>query len=152
MILADERSTLVGFLDYLRESIVLKAEGISREEAAHPMVPSGTSLLGLVKHLTMVEVAWFQWAFEGRDVDIPSTEVTDDDAVESAVAAYRDAVRVSNEIVADCSDLDSRAARAGTAPERMTMRWLLVHMVEETGRHAGHADILREEIDGTVGR
>ncbi len=149
---ADERTTLVAFLDYLRDSIVRKAEGVDDGAVRRPMVDSGTSLLGLVKHLTMVEVAWFQWTFAGLDVPVPGVELDDGDTVMSVVADYRAVCATSNVIVAECSDLDQRAAIASTAPEPMSMRWLLVHMVEETARHAGHADILREQIDGEVGR
>lgn len=149
---ADERTTLVAFLDYLRDSVVLKAEGVDEETVRRPMVPSGTSLLGLVKHLTMVEVAWFQCTFAGREVAIPAVELEDGDTTESVIAGYRAACTMSNEIVNSCPDLDQRSARAETAPEPMSMRWLLVHMVEETSRHAGHADILREQTDGATGR
>lgn len=68
------------------------------------------------------------------------------------IAGYRTAIARSNEIVAACDDLDSIAARKVTLAEHPSLRWILVHMVEETGRHAGHADILREQIDGAVGR
>ena len=147
-----ERETLVGFLDYLRESVAIKAGGLPEDEARRALVPSGTSLLGLVKHLTMVEVAWFQWTFAGLDVPIPPVEVDPHDTTASALADYRAAVDHSNAIVAGLADLSVLGARKGTAPERMSMRWLLVHMIEETGRHAGHADILREQIDGATGR
>jgi hypothetical protein len=72
--------------------------------------------------------------------------------VASAVAAYRAATSINNEIVGECGDLDQLCARALTTPEPLSLRWLLVHMVEETARHAGHADILREQIDGLTGR
>jgi uncharacterized damage-inducible protein DinB len=149
---SDERTTLVAFLDYLRESVVRKTEGLDDEAVRRVLVPSGTTLLGLVKHLTMVEVSWFQWSFAGLDVAIPALELEDGDTIESVVADYRTACTASNTIVERWDDLDRRAARAATAPEPMSMRWLLVHMIEETARHAGHADILREQIDGSVGR
>lgn len=150
---ASERETLVSFLDYLRESVILKATGLSsEEEARRPMVPSGTSLLGLVKHLAMVEVAWFQYAFAGLDVAVPSGALSEDDTVESVMTAYRDACARSNSLVDAADGLDVLCARAATAPEPMPLRWVLVHMIEETGRHAGHADIIRELIDGAVGR
>lgn len=148
----DERTTLVAFLDYVRDAIVRKVDGLPEDAARRPMVDSGTSLLGLVKHLTMVEVAWFQWTYAGVDVPVPEAELDDGDTIDAVVAAYRAACAENNAIVAACTDLDQRAARASTAPEPMSMRWLLVHMVEETARHAGHADILREQLDGEVGR
>lgn len=150
--IADERRTLLDFLDYLRESVILKLAGIADEGARRPGVPSGTSLMGLVKHLTRVEISWFQFGFAGLDVEIPDDRLTADDTSETVAAGYRAAIAKSNEIVAGCDDLETRSRRALVAPEAMTMRWVLVHMVEETGRHAGHADILREQIDGSVGR
>lgn len=149
---ADERTTLVQFLDYLRDSVVLKAEGLDEEAVRRPMVDSGTSLLGLVKHLTMAEVAWFQWTFAGQEIAIPALELEDGDTLDSVVADYRAACAASNAVVEACTDVEQRAARPGTAPEEMSLRWVLVHMVEETARHAGHADILREQTDGSTGR
>ena len=150
--LVDEKQTLVDFLDYLRESVILKLEGLDDDTARRPGVQSGTSLMGLVKHLAMVEIAWFQYAFAGTDVRVPSGDLAVGDTSSDVIAGYRAAIAASNEIASACTDLDTKAARPGTAPEPMSMRWILVHMVEETGRHAGHADIIREQIDGTVGR
>jgi uncharacterized damage-inducible protein DinB len=150
--IADEKQTLLDFLDYLRESVILKVEGIDEELARTPGVPSGTSLMGLVKHLARVEMAWFQIGFAGRDIPVPDDELADTDTKEGLIAAYRSAIAASNEIIAGCSDLTTRCVWKMTAPEPMSMRWVLIHMVEETGRHAGHADILREQIDGAVGR
>lgn len=149
---SDERTTLVAFLGYLRDSIVRKAEGVDDEMVRRPMVDSGTSLLGLVKHLTMAEVGWFQWTFAGRDVAIPALELEHGDTVDSVVADYQAAWAASNAVVEGCTDVEQRSARPGFGPEEMSLRWVLVHMVEETARHAGHADILREQIDGSTGR
>jgi uncharacterized damage-inducible protein DinB len=150
--IGDEKQTLVDFLDYLRHSVILKADGLSDDTARLPGVPSGTSLLGLIKHLTYVEIGWFHFAFGGLDVALPSGDLEADDNISTVVAAYREACERSNEIVGDCDDLDELCPHTGGAPERMTRRWVLVHLVEETARHAGHADIIRERIDGTVGR
>jgi hypothetical protein len=149
---AGEKQTLLEFLEYLRESVILKLEGVTDDDARRPGVPSGTSLMGLVKHLTTVEIAWFQHGFAGLDVEIPDDRVSDMDTSRTVAAAYREAIAASNEIVVGCADLDERSKREFVAPHAMSMRWLLVHMVEETGRHAGHADILREQTDGVVGR
>ena len=148
----DEKETLLAFLDYLRAAVVRKTAGLPDDDVRRPGVGSGTSLLGIVKHLTRVEVAWFQWGFAGLDVRIPDDDLQPDDTRASVVADYEAAVAASNDVAADCTDLSARCRRAGVAPEPMTMRWILVHMVEETSRHAGHADILREQIDGTTGR
>ena len=149
---ADERGILVAFLDYLREAVLIKVSGVDDDALRRALVPSGTSLLGLVKHLTMVEIAWFPFSFAGADVWVPSSELEPGDTTDSVVDGYRAAIAVSAEIVAAAPDLDQLCARAKFAPEHMSLRWVLVHMVEETGRHAGHADILREQLDGQVGR
>lgn len=143
---------LVDFLDYLRDSVIRKVQGLPEEQARAAGVLSGTSLMGLVKHLVRVEIVWFPHTFAGEDVWVPHDALGPDDRVDHLVADYRAAIARSNEIVAACDDLDTRAARSAVAPEPPTLRWILVHMVEETARHAGHADILREQIDGSVGR
>jgi hypothetical protein len=148
----DERGTLVAFLDYLRDGIVVKVEGLAEEDARRTLVPSGTNVLALVKHLTMVEVLWFQSSFAGLDVRVPSDRLRDDDRIENVVAAYRAACARSNEIVSEASDLSARCAHKPPTTDPMSLRWILVHMVEETARHAGHADILREQLDGATGR
>jgi hypothetical protein len=147
---ADEKATLVGFLDYLRAAVAAKADGVPEPQVRTAGVASGTSLLGLVKHLAYVE----RFYFLGEDVgDWKQTmRPSPDETVDGVLAGYRDAVSRANEIIDACSDLAlpaPRPARPGSAP---SMRWVLVHMIEETGRHAGHADILREQIDGATGR
>jgi hypothetical protein len=148
----NERETLVAFLDYLREAIVVKTDGLSEADAGRSLVPSGTSLLGLVKHLTMVEVSWFQWSFAADDVRVPGERIKEGDTVASVVASYRAATARNNEIVASAVDLTAMCARRPPTTDLMSLRWILVHMIEETARHAGHADILREQLDGEVGR
>ena len=88
-LLAGEKETLRVFLDYLRESLILKVADLDEESARRSTVPTGTSLLGLIKHLIGVEVGWFQFAFAGRDVAMASEEVEPTDSVASAVTAYR---------------------------------------------------------------
>ncbi|MFI0790249.1 DinB family protein [Streptomyces lydicus] len=153
---SDEKATLLAFLNYLRDAVTAKARGLAAHRARTPGVPSGTSLLGLVKHLTAAERYWFVWAYEGADVAHPDLgmDLTGEDDARELLAAYRDAVARSNEIVERCADLGLRCARpAGKAGAAVrSMRWVLVHMIEETARHAGHADILREQADGRVGR
>jgi hypothetical protein len=113
-------------------------------------VPSGTNLLGLVKHLTHVERCYFL----GERVDDwgATMQASPDETVDGLLAGYRDAIESANQVIEACPDLTlpaPRPPRRGSAP---SMRWVLVHMIEETGRHAGHADILREQIDGSTGR
>ncbi len=147
---ADEKATLLGFLDYLRDAIAAKAEGVPEPQVRTAGVPSGTSLLGLVKHLACVE----RFYFLGEDVDDweatlrPAPEETAD----GVLADYREAVRAANEVVEACTDLTDPATPASRRRPAPSMRWVLVHMIEETGRHAGHADILREQVDGATGR
>ncbi|WP_405063392.1 DinB family protein [Kribbella sp. NBC_01505] len=135
----------MGFLDYLREAVARKAEDAPEPAVRTAGVESGTSVLGLVKHLTAVERYYF------LEADIRSWPATmrpgAEETVESMVAAYREAVRQANEVIAGYSDLTQPAPA-----QKASMRWVLVHMIEETGRHAGHVDILREQIDGATGR
>jgi len=146
----DERSTLLGFLDYLRDAIAGKLEGVPEPQVREPGVPSGTNLLGLVKHVTAVE----RFVFLGEDAKSwPNTfRPTARDTVESVLADYRATVDRANERILACSDLSQPAAASPGRGSSPTMRWALTHMIEETGRHAGHADILREQIDGSIGR
>ncbi|MGH8878416.1 MAG: DUF664 domain-containing protein [Stackebrandtia sp.] len=94
------------------------------------------------------------WAYLGREMDWePRTPLVDDDTVADSLARYRASWQECDAIIADCDDLDTTCVRAvwdGEPPP--SMRWILVHLVEETARHAGHADILRERIDGMAGR
>ncbi|MEA2507667.1 MAG: hypothetical protein QOH48_2285 [Actinomycetota bacterium] len=151
----DERTMLVAFLDYLRARMIAKLDGLDDEQAKRSLVPSGTSLLGLIKHLAIVELGWFVWSFEGSDLHVTPDvqEVSPEDTISGVVDLYRSAVARSQAVVASNTELDQKAARS-RRPNRPTqsMRWILVHMIEETARHAGHADILREQIDGTTGR
>jgi hypothetical protein len=146
----DEKDVLRGFLDYLRQSIAAKCEGVREPDVRAPGVASGTNLLGLIKHLTFVE----RYIFLGEDVaDWKATfHAGDDETVDSVVSEYRAAFAVANEVIDACTDLTEACARPATRSSSPSMRWALVHMIEETGRHAGHADILRELIDGSTGR
>ncbi|MEV6246430.1 DinB family protein [Streptomyces sp. NPDC051742] len=152
---SDEQSTLLAFLDYVRDAVAAKARGLDDGQGRTPGVPSGTSVLGLVKHLAAAEVYWFSWAFEGADIEHPDLgmDLSEKDSADSLLAAYRAAVERSNEVIERCDDLSLPCARAaGRGGVVRSMRWVLVHMIEETARHAGHADILREQADGSVGR
>ncbi|MEW1926455.1 DinB family protein [Streptomyces sp. NPDC088360] len=147
---ADEKATLRGFLDYLRTSVADKVAGTPEPQVRTGGVPSGTSLLGLAKHLACVE----RFYFLGEDAGdwVATLRPSAQDTVDGVLADYREAVERANQVIDACPDLTlpaPRAPRRGPAP---SMRWVLVHMIEETGRHAGHADILREQIDGSTGR
>jgi hypothetical protein len=144
-----EKEVLVGFLDYLRLSMVAKVEGVPEPQARTAVVSSGTNLLGLVKHLTNVE----QFTFLGDDVrSWPATfRPRPNESAEDILRGYRDTIAEVNAQLKQCTDLTVPVSRGkkGRAP---SVRWALTHMIEETGRHAGHADILRELIDGSTGR
>ncbi|MCP2343221.1 DinB family protein [Actinomadura rupiterrae] len=142
-----EFETLRGFLDYLRASIAAKVEDAPEPDVRTALVPSGTSLLGLLNHLTFVERAMFL----GEEVtDWQRTfRAAPTDTVADVVARYRDVVERANAVLDGCTDLGAPVPGRRRGP---SVRWALAHMVEETGRHAGHADILREMIDGATGR
>lgn len=155
----DEKTTLNAFLDRYRETILWKLEGLSTEQASARLVPSVTTLLGIVKHLAYVERGWFQMNFAGEPPNYPWPEDEPDedidfrigpsDTVESISALYRQEIARAREIVAGAS-LDELSKNQERGPR--SLRWIMVHMVEETARHAGHADILRELTDGAIGQ
>jgi len=145
-----EKDVLVGFLDYLRQSVVGKVAGVPEPLVRTAGVASGTNLLGLLKHLTYVEKYMFLGA---RVSDWPSTfQADDDETVDGLTAAYQETVVAANRVIAACDDLESAIAGHTKGAQAPSMRWALVHMIEETGRHAGHLDILRELADGSTGR
>lgn len=152
----DERATLIAFLDYLRESVVAKLSDVTDEVAHASHLPSRTSLYWLGTHMAAVEINQFQRILDGRAGDAlvpPAPPPPEADRMSDVVRRYKTACEESRRILAGFSDLGTLARgvsrRSGHRP---TARWVLVHMIEETARHAGHLDILREELDGTVGR
>lgn len=147
---ADEKATLLGFLDYLRGSIAGKVADVPEPQVRTAGVPSGTNLLGLIKHLTLVE----RFYFLGEPITNlrRSMQPTREETADGLLADYQRTIEQANEVIESWSDLTLDAPRPpgrGLPPSR---RWVLVHMVEETARHAGHVDILREQIDGSTGR
>jgi uncharacterized damage-inducible protein DinB len=153
-----ERETLQGFLDFYRVVIVRKVAGLSLEDATRRVVASDSTLLGIVKHLGYVERGWFQSGIGGAVFEVPWTDEDPDadfriepgETVESVVAWYQEQCRLAREVVANTPSLDQLEVRERAQPKR-SLRWILVHMVEETARHAGHMDIIREQIDGATG-
>jgi hypothetical protein len=147
---AGEKATLVEFLNYLRRAMVSNVERAPEPQVRTAGVPSGTSVLGLARHLGYVE----RFYFLGEEVSDWSATFrpTPDDTIDGVLASYREAISEANAIIDTCEDLSEPAPRAVRPQAAPTMRWILVHMIEETGRHAGHADILREQIDGATGR
>jgi len=159
--LGDERTTLTEFLRCQRLTLQLKCEGLDAEQLARRAVePSTMSLLGLVRHLAEVERSWFRRRFAGQDVpkryqtpEQPDGDfdgaVADAAVVAEAWEAWREEVAFAEEFTA-ATDL-SFVGRDGEG-EEVSLRELLVHMVEEYARHNGHADLLRERIDGRLGQ
>ena len=150
ILLADERALLEGMVDRQREEITGLLDGLSEEEARARLVSSLTTPLGLVKHATFVERVWFHHRVAGvsrADLGLPdevgdSFLLTDEDTVETVRAAFVDACARSREIAAG-RDLDERYAwHRG----EVTLRFILAHLVQEFARHAGHGDILVEQL------
>ncbi|MGH3320878.1 MAG: DinB family protein [Streptosporangiaceae bacterium] len=147
-----EREVLLHFLDKMRDAVVRAPAGLADEQQRTAGVPSGTNLLGLIQHLTWVEEHWFQRVFLGEESSADSSmDVPVGVTHEQVVTAYREACVRSDEIVRACSDLSTKARIANPGEDRkVSLRRIVAHMVEETARHAGHADILREQIDGAT--
>jgi hypothetical protein len=146
----DDRGTLLALLQYQRESLVRKVDGVGEEQARWSPVGSGTSLLWLVKHLAGAEATWVLRRFAGRTDVVRDDEVREADTVERVVAAYREMWAAVDEVLAGAS-LDD-LCRADERQPAVDLRWILAHLLEETARHAGHADIIREQLDGSTGR
>ena len=147
----DERETLIALLQYQRGSLVKKVNGVSEAGARQSPLASGTSLLWLIKHMARAESLWILQRFAGQNCDIEDDAVRPEDTVESAVAAYVATWRQVDSVVGACPTLDETCRNAGDdAP--VNLRWVLMHLLEETARHAGHADVLRELLDGDTGR
>ncbi len=149
-----EREVLETFLDLYRTILKRKIGGLTDEQLRARHVPSGTTLAGLVKHLAAVEREWFQAVLAGRpteELGLPDADgwaVSDADTGDSLLADYDRACAESRQTAARLA-LDDTAPHARLG--RVSLRWIYVHMIEETARHSGHADILREQTDGATG-
>jgi uncharacterized damage-inducible protein DinB len=152
---APPKEMVEAFLDYLRATLLWKVEGLSDKELRRPFPPSSMTLLGMIKHIAYVERWWFQIVFAGEELPLPWTDndpdadwrVEPDESAAAIVAFYKREIERSRAIVASAS-WDDPAKR----PEMdQTLGWILTHMVEETARHCGHADLFREQIDGATG-
>ena len=149
-----EVDTALAFLSFSRSCVLKKLDGLDEEGVRRLLVPSGTTLLGLVQHLTGAERFWFGYTMTGDsrygDPTVSMT-VPADQSGGQVIAGYRAAIADSDALVRAAGSLDVRTAQpVGDQPR--TLRWVLAHMTNETARHAGHADILRELIDGVTGR
>jgi Protein of unknown function (DUF664) len=145
----DERATLTTSLRFQRESLLRCVHGVGEEDARHSPVGSGTSLIWLVRHVRRAELIWISHRFADEGLELPDPSI-DDGTLADAIDAYRATWAHVDAVVAAAS-LDDVTRNPGDDPP-VNLRWILVHLVEEIARHAGHADILRELLDGTTGR
>ncbi len=164
---AGEKQTLVGWLDFHRSVLQRKCAGLTTEQMRlHSVEPSGLTLLGLVRHLADVERHWFRRVLTGEHIrplywtrDDPDADFNDLDSAtaEQALAAWLAEVDAARDIIKGTDDMDRLAARShrgkavNGAAHPVNVRWIMVHMIEEYARHNGHADLLREAIDGETG-
>jgi uncharacterized damage-inducible protein DinB len=147
----DERETLQALLQYQRDSIVRKVSGIDDDEARRAVVGSGTTLLWLVEHMARAETLWIVHRFAGQDADLPSDTVQPGDTLAAAVDQYRQTWTQVDDVISAAPSLEESCRDVGDESP-VNLRWVLMHLLEETARHAGHADILRELVDGHTGR
>ena len=145
---SDERATLTGLLQFQRDSIVRKSSGLDESQVRRSVVPSQTTLLWLVRHLARAEWTWVLSRFAGIDGEFVEPTI-DADTMSEAIDRYVETSSRVNGVVA-AAPLDECCA----TPEyhNLPLRWVLAHLLEETSRHAGHADIIRELLDGSTGR
>lgn len=164
---ADEATTLVAFLDYHRATLRAKAAGLDAEQLRSTHAPSTLTLAGLLKHVALNEAHWFGWVLHGRPVPEPFASADWDADVDWEMTSARDD---SPEELGALVDASVEGARANIAEalaaggleftsarpsrhngEPFSLRWILLHMIEEYARHNGHADLIRESIDGATG-
>lgn len=160
---ADERAGLESWLDFHRQTLLWKCAGLTAEQLRRRAVaPSSLSLLGLVRHMTDVERYWFRrhvdgerirfayWARDVEDADF-AVDGADDAAAEEAFGAYVAELDIARAVLARHELTDTFVRREADGEHTIDVRWVLVHMIEEYARHNGHADLIREMIDGAVG-
>ena len=153
----DEKELLTSFLDRQRGGLVAICEGLTDEQLRARLVPSLTTILGMVKHLAYVERWWFQDVFEGRPCEYPLSEddwdadfrIEPEETTQQIIDLYRAECAISDEIIA-AHDLEEISRNHSQRPP-CTLRWTILHVSFDVARHAGHADILREQLDGRTG-
>ena len=160
----DERATLVAFLRWQRETLVLKCSGLDADDLARrPLEFSSLSLLGLVRHLADVERGWFRRRLARQDAPPHFRTEADPDAaftgaapdaalVADAWERWQSEMSFAEQLANDAPDLEAIATPPDQWRGPLSLRWVLIHMVEEYARHNGHADLLRQRIDGRVGQ
>jgi uncharacterized damage-inducible protein DinB len=155
---ADERATLTAFLDYQRATLALKCEGLSDDQLRERAVPpSAMSLLGLVRHMAEVERNWFRPVLGGEQLSLIFAPDMDWEAAwrDAAIADVAEAFQAWH---AECDHARALVAAAPSFDVKgfrrsgfVSLRWVMTHMIEEYARHLGHADLLRERLDGSTG-
>lgn len=160
---ASERDSLVQYLDYQRETILLKTEGLTKEQLGRKIPSSALTLAGILYHLALVEEDWFEVDFLGHQprADFAGIDWKADPDYEFRTALekepawlrrrYRDACDRSRQVAAAAGSLDDVSVSTRIGGQPFTLRWMMLHLIEETARHAGHADLLREAVDGATG-
>lgn len=151
-----EKESLHASLDRHREVVLWKLDGLDDEQLRRPMTPSGTNVLGLVKHLAAVEYGWFCQTFGRPTEPLPFDDddgnadlrVAPHETTADIVAFYGRARAAADRVI---NELDLDSTGTSWSGETVSLRWVLIHMIEETARHAGHLDIVRELIDGRTG-
>ena len=158
-----ERVQLRQYLDYQRDTVLMKAEGLSRAQLAQQLPPSRLSLAGLLYHLALVEESWLEMRFadlperdpwigvdweSDPDWEFRTATEMDPDQVRQR---YRDAIERSNAVYDAADGLGQLSAHPLRDGRYFDLRWVTLHLIEETARHAGHADLLREAVDGQTG-
>lgn len=152
----DERTTLLGYLQRQRDLVAWKLHDASDDTLASVRMPSGLTLHGIVLHLTNVERSWFRAGFGGQTGLVFDSTDEDPDGdlraeglpMAELLADYAAETAKCDEVIAAAPSLD---ATAEDEDGSYTLRWIILHMIEETGRHLGHIDLLRENADGAVG-
>ena len=156
---ADEKETLTALLDMQRAAILAVCEGCSEDNLRKRLVPSMTTILGIVKHLAYVEGWWFHTVFGGEEARHPSTEddpdadfrIEDHETTEEILALYASQCEKSRAIVAAAALDDVGTDPRPSCSKVVSLRWIIGRMIWETARHTGQADILREQLDGAAG-
>jgi len=153
-----ERELLRAYLEFHRETLALKCAGLTDDELRRQTTPSSLTLLGLIRHMAEVERSWFRRVLDGQDValvwspdgDFQVAYDADDAAPEEAFAAWQAEIGIARDIEAAAASLDVTGVdrRSG---EEYSLRRVLVHLIQEYARHNGHADLIREGIDGATG-
>jgi uncharacterized damage-inducible protein DinB len=149
-----ELDTALAFLSFARHCVLNKADGLSDEQLRRVLVDSGTSVLGLVQHLAEAERYWFGYHLAGAAWDAGleyGLTVSANRAAADVLRDYRAAIEDSDRAIHAAGDPEARFV-IPVDGNRHPLRWVMAHMTSETARHAGHADILREQLDGTTGR